>query len=238
MLITTKGIVLRAIKYGETSIIADIYTLDRGLHTFIVSGVRTAKSRIHPSLLQLGSIVEMVAYVRDEKNMNRIKELHPALIYMSIPFQILKSAVALFMVELAQKTVKESESNPPLFEFLANRFHFLDTTTESVLNLPIAFMVQLSEYLGFQPTKSENSIFFDLKEGLFVAQEPLHAHFLSPIYSQFLIQFLETDIQSVHKIEISGADRRFLLSKLCDYYRLHSENFQTLNTITVLQEVL
>jgi DNA repair protein RecO (recombination protein O) len=238
MLVKTKGIVLRAIKYGETSIITDIYTLERGLQTFIVSGVRTSKSRIHASLLQLGTIVELVAYIREETKMNRVKEVHAAMVYTTIPFKILKSSVALFMVELAQKTVKESESNPSLFEFLATSFYHLDTTTESVLNLPIAFMVHLSEYLGFQPTTNERPNFFDLKDGQFFAEEPLHQYFLNPIYSQLLIQFLETDLENVHLIEINGADRRYLLMRLCDYYRMHATNFQIPNTIAVLQEVL
>ena len=238
MLVETKGIVLRTIKYGETSVITDIYTLERGLQTFIVSGVRTAKSRTHASLLQLGTIVELVAYVREETKMNRVKEIHAAMVYTTIPFKILKSSVALFMVELTQKTVKESESNPSLFEFLVRSFYYLDTTTESVLNLPISFMVQLSEYLGFQPTENEQPNFFDLKEGQFFTEEPLHQYFLSPIHSQLLIKFLETDLQNAHLIEISGADRRFLLMRMCDYYRMHATNFQSLNTIAVLQEVL
>ncbi len=42
MLVKTSGIVFRAVKYSETSIITDVYTRDLGMQTYIVNGVRSA----------------------------------------------------------------------------------------------------------------------------------------------------------------------------------------------------
>lgn len=38
MQIKTRGIVFRSVKYGESSVIADIFTEEKGLHTFIAGG--------------------------------------------------------------------------------------------------------------------------------------------------------------------------------------------------------
>ena len=39
----TKGIVLRSIKYGETSLVVTIFTEMFGIQTYMVNGVRTSK---------------------------------------------------------------------------------------------------------------------------------------------------------------------------------------------------
>ena len=240
MLIKTRGIVLRVVKYGETSIITDIYTEERGLQTYIINGVRTAKARIHPSLMQLGTMVSLVAHSRDNRSMNYVKEAQADYVYMSIPFQILKSSVALFMVELIQKTVKEAESNPMLFQFLTDTFQYLDTMTEAVTNIHLCFMVQLSGHLGFQPSNSDDdeAVYFDLQAGQFMCEDPLHQHSVSKEYAPLMKQLIDTPITASHTLLLKGSERRYLLSKLVDYYRLHIENFQELNSIAVLQEVL
>ena len=43
MLHSTKGIVLRTIKYGDTSIVVAIYTELFGVQSYLVNGVRTEK---------------------------------------------------------------------------------------------------------------------------------------------------------------------------------------------------
>ena len=118
MQIKTRGIVLRSMKYSETSIIADIYTEERGMRSYIISGVRSKKAKIKASQLQIMSLVDMVAYDRQEKGLNRVRELRAAYVFQSLPFDVRKSAVGLFMAELARKTVREPEENKRLFNFL------------------------------------------------------------------------------------------------------------------------
>jgi len=57
----TKGIVLRTIKYGETSVITAVYTELFGLQSYIVKGVRqaTKKAEAKSSYFQAAAILEM-----------------------------------------------------------------------------------------------------------------------------------------------------------------------------------
>ena len=107
MLIKTKGIVLRNLKYGESSLILDIYTEDFGLNSYIVSGVRNKNSKSKSGGLQLMSLVEIVAYHKNKKALYRIKEFNFAHIYKRIPFEILRSSVGTFMIEILKNTLKE-----------------------------------------------------------------------------------------------------------------------------------
>lgn len=240
MLIKTRGIVFRSVKYSETSIIADIYTEEKGLRKYIFSGVRSAKSRVAPSLLQVMSLVEIVAYDREDRELNRVKEIRPAWIYTGIPFDVKKGAVGLFMVEIARKTIKEAEENTALFEFLFQAFAFLDETPLPVPFVHLYFLVELSTFLGFMPggEASPQTPFFDLKEGLFTSSVPNHLHYLDEQNSHLLHQLLYSNFETCHSLGFSREERRNLLLHILDYYKLHIEHLPEIHAHKVLQEVL
>lgn len=240
MLIKTRGIILRSIKYGETSIITDIYTEEKGLRSYIISGVRSAKSRHSAGLLQIMSLIEMVAYHREEKDLNRIKEIKAAYLYQSLPFDMLKSAVGQFMAEVSQKTLQEPEQNQPLFNFLFHAFQYLDQTKHTVGNYHLQFMLQLSGFLGFLPHGhfTEETPYFDQQEGLFLREPPPHRHYLNPNFSAQVSDLLHFDLEHGHECPISRQDRKLLLKDIIDYYRLHIDHFPTLHSHEILETVL
>ena len=240
MLIKTRGIIFRSIKYSETSIIADIFTEEKGLQSFIISGVRAKKAKVSASILQLMTLVDLVAYYRDDKDLHRIKEIKVDQVYASLPFDIVKGAVGLFVVELARKTIRESEENRKLFTFLFETFRLLDKTEKSVSNLHLSFMIELSAFLGFLPGGEyidEQSV-FDLEEGVFVEEAPMHVNYLNQNLSKLLHLFLNTAIWESHTIKLDRVNRKELLNNLILFYRLHIENFQNINAHQILEEVL
>ncbi len=240
MIIKTKGIILRSVKYSETSFITDIYTEQKGLQSYIISGVRSKRAKVSAGLLQVMSLVELVAYYRVDKQLHRTKEIKAAYIYQSLPFDVTKSAVGMFMAELAQKTIREQEENRPLFQFLYNSFHALDQSGQSVANRHLHFMLQLSGFLGFRPHGQYSTArpIFDLQEGQFLAEAPHHLHFLDESKSSILSQLLHIEIEKAYQLKIDRNTRQQLLRALIDFYRLHVENFKGLNAHLILEEVL
>ena len=103
MLIKTRGIVFKSLKYSESSLILDVYTEAKGLKKYLVSGVRKKNAKTSAGLLQLMSLVDLVAYQREDKDLTRIKEVKPAYVYQDLPFNIIKGAIGLYMLEVAQK---------------------------------------------------------------------------------------------------------------------------------------
>jgi len=240
LLIKTRGIIFRAVKYSETSIIADIFTEEKGLRSYIISGVRKKKSRVSAGLLQVMSLVDMVAYFRADKDLHRIKEIKAAHIYTSLPFDVQKSAVGMFMAELAKKTIKESEENTALFEFLFRNFQFLDETKNSFANVHLHFMLGLSTYLGFLPGGEwkEETPYFDKQAGLFVSEQPLDIYGMNEEPSHLMMQLLKSPLEDCHQIKMDRIERQQLLKHLIDFYKLHIENFKDLNAHLILREVL
>jgi len=240
MIIKTRAIILRTFKYSESSLILEAYTENNGLKRFIVSGVRKPRAKIGASLLQLMSLLEIVAYDRADRDLNRLKEVKPAYVYQKLPFSIQRGAIGLFMTEIAQKTLRASEQNERLFAFLFDIFRFLDQTTQPIANIHLHFLLQLSGFLGFQPggDYSEEESIFDLQEGVFVPLFSNPAHAIRPPLSAFLYQLLLTDLENCHTVKMSRDERNALLNHLIDFYRLHIESLHEVNAHEVLRQVL
>ncbi len=242
MMLKTRGIVFRTVKYGETSVIADIFTEEKGLHTFIAGSVRTAKARMPYSLFQPMMAVDMVSYFRDDAGaLNRLKELRAAEVWSHIPFDIRYGAVALFIAEICRKSIQEAEENRELFDFLLGNLRWLDTTPHPIANLHLHFLLALSGFLGFQPQTDfpENTeLFFDLKEGIFHPVPPLQPLYLEPEQTAQLIALLHTPLERCHEVILNRAERKSLLQKLLQFYQLHVPGFSEINTPEILEMVM
>ena len=106
----TNGIVLRTLKYGETSVVVTIFTELFGVQTYMVNGVRTSKkSSAKANHFQPGAILDMVVYHNDLHTMQRIKEFKWAILYENVLSNVIKNSIALYMVELIQKCLPQPE---------------------------------------------------------------------------------------------------------------------------------
>jgi DNA repair protein RecO (recombination protein O) len=242
MLLKSRGIVFRTIKYGETSVIADIFTEERGLHTFIGGGVRSAKARMPYSLFQPMTVVDLVSYFREGGGgLNRLKELRAAEVFQATPFDVRRGAVALFMAEICRKSIHEGEENPGLFEFLLENLRWLDATPHPIANIHLHFLLGLSAHLGFQPqqeTEEGEAHFFDIKEGTFGAAAPQHhAMYMHPAETRHLLRLMETPLEECHAVPLDRSERKALLTGLLQFYQHHLPNFSGANTPEVLDLV-
>ena len=243
MQLKTTGIVFRSVKYAETSVIDDIFTEDKGLHTFIAGGVRSARARMPYSLFQPMMVVDLVAYYRDDPNaMNRLREMRVAEVWQRIPFDIRRGAVALFMAEICRKCIQETEENRELFHFLIHTLRWLDQTSQPIANLHLHFLLALAGFLGFQPhTEYENlsdNIYFDLKEGIFTPERPFSSAFLEPAGVNKMLELMGTPLEHCHEIVLSRGERKTLLGKLLHFYELHVPGFSGVNTPDILEMVM
>ncbi len=233
MLIKTRGIVFRAIKYSETSLIVDIYTEERGLQKYIVNGVRSPKAPLKAALFQSMSLVELVAYARTDKSLNRIKEIRPAHVYQQLSFDVSRGALGLFITEVARNVIREPEANPTLFALLFQTYLHLDQCETPVNNNHLFFLLELASELGFSPgieSGEPPNFLFDLQEGLFCELAPSHPYHLSPELSTSLWQLLQSERGNCYKVPLTRSERRGLLEGLLTFYRLHIENFQDVQT--------
>ena len=239
----TRAIILRTVKYGETSLVVTAFTELFGLQTYLVNGVRTAKkSGLKASLYQPASVVDMEVYHNERNTMHRIKECNRAHVFNNILTDVVKNSVALFLMELLYKLLKQPEQNSDLFYFCEDSLLQLDEAPAHVTaNMPLFFALHISHFFGFKidDNFSEELPFLDLQEGNFVEARPHHTFFIEGdnalITSELLKIMLPTELND---IRMNHLKRRELLQRYMEYYALHMQDFGKMKTLMVMQEVL
>jgi DNA repair protein RecO (recombination protein O) len=231
MLHQTEGIVIRNIPYRETSVICTIFTEKFGKQSYIVNGVRTAKSNTK-SLLQPLSLLDLIVYKRANVNLERIKELKSLQLYSRIPFEPIRQTITFFICELLQKSLTEDLEDQTLFQYIKQALLHLDKEDCETGTYPIQFMFELSQYLGFGPQGEhiDHCECFDLRQGIFSLDLPPYSEFL---VGEDLRAFKKLWLDSPGKWNMQ--ERRKILSLLERYYQLHIAGFGYLKTPQVLQ---
>jgi DNA repair protein RecO (recombination protein O) len=243
MIHKTKGIVLRAVKYGETSLIVSIYTELFGLQSYMVNGVRVTskKGTTKSNHFQPSSLLDLVVYHNEIKNLQRIKEFKWYYLYQHIFSDVRKNAVAVFMIELLNKCIKEPETNADLFNFIEDALMHLDNATDAVTaNFALFFSLHLAVFFGFRISDeySAQKSFLDLEDGTFTGRQPAHTHFLegkSAAVTSNILKVMQPE--ELEQIQLNQEFRRKLLNAYETYYALHVSNFGTMKTLPVLREI-
>ncbi len=239
----TKGIVLRAVKYGETSLVVTIFTELFGVQSYMVNGVRSSKkSSAKANLFQPGAILDLVVYHHEQKNMQRIREFSWATLYQNVLGDVIKNSIALYMVEMLHKCLKQPEENTELFYFCEDVLLQLDKAGGQVTaNIPLYFALHLSHFFGFRINDdySPHRNILDLQEGNFTAEQPFHLHFIAGEDALLTSQLLKTMQPSeLSHFHLHHEVRRRLLHSYHRYYQLHIQDFGDMKTLAVLQDVL
>lgn len=221
MIHKTRGIVFRFTKYGETSIIVTIFTEMFGLQSYIINGIRSRSAKNKIALFQPLTLLNLVVYHREHSNIERIKEVqcfHP---YESLTTDIKKASIAMFIVELLNKTVKEESHVTEMFNFLCESLITIDKLKEGFENSHLIFMIKLSRHLGFGPQYVNEILAGRVSEE---EHEKLLALLLRASYNEIVI--------------INNSQRRAIMDLLLKFYADHLENLGEIRSVQVLRDVL
>jgi DNA repair protein RecO (recombination protein O) len=239
----TKGIVLRNIKYGETSLVVTIFTELFGVQTYMVNGVRSVKrTSSSANHFQPTAILDLVVYHNESRSMQRIKEFSWAFLYENILNDVIKNSIASYMAELIHKCLKQPEANNDLFAFCEEAFLELDKANKVIAaNFALFFTLHLAHFFGFRMAdnyNADNNV-LDLQEGNFIDHQPTHPHFIEGKNAELTAQLLK--VMQPHELadfKLNQEIRRSLLLKYLAYYSLHIHDFGQMKTLMVLHEVL
>jgi DNA repair protein RecO (recombination protein O) len=237
MLQRTRAIVLKTIKYSETSVIVRMFTEEFGLRSYIIKGVLGKKKNGTRTLLQSLSLLDLVVYEKPGAGLQNIKEISIAHPYTNIPFDVHKGAILMFLNEIIYKSIGEHEPDRDMFHFIYDQLLMLDETTDEIADFHLTFIIRFTKFLGFLPrnTYSHSNIFFDMQEGEFLSAPPLHTNFMNPYHSHQLNMLLQ---ETPLKIFCNASMRNALLEKVIDYYSLHVPAFGEVRSLPVLHQLL
>ena len=218
MLTKTKGIVFRFTKYGDSSVIATLFTEHAGVQSYMLKGIRKSKSRSGMALYQPLTLLDLVVYHKDGASLHHIREVKCRYIYKNIPGNVLRETLAFFLTEVMNKSIREQTHPEDLYQFLEHSLILLDASEEPLQDFHLRFMTGLSRFLGFGAQHS---------------QEVIGGRILPTEVQENLQKLLDGE-----KTNLSYVHRKEILELLTGFYRDHIENFGTLKSVEILQEIL
>lgn len=207
-------------RFGETSIIASIFTEQFGLQSYMIKGVRTNSRKSRIALFQPLTLLDMVVYHKESGGIMHVKEVkcfHP---YQFINADVRKAAIAMFINEVLNRSVKEQSHVQDIFHFIMDSLIHLDEL-ERPENFHLQFLVGLSKHLGFGPN---------------LASEVLGGRMVSDQEEEALQKILKQDYKV--DVPLTYEQRKNILSVLLRFYQTHAEGFGELKSVAVLKEVL
>ena len=211
MITKTKGIVLNYIKYKETSIIVRIFTEKLGLQSYIVNSIRTKGKTNKISYYQPLTLLDLVVYSNPKSELNRISETQFAHKYISIPFDIRKSTINLFLAEVISKLILEEEENNHLFHFLESSLIQFDQLEDQFTEFHLYIILHVLDFLGHSIPLDETD----------------------PLEKQLLL--LRDDYSALQ--QSNRKNRNQLLHFILDFYRQHSQLHLELKSLPVLEAI-
>lgn len=239
MIEKTRGIVLNRVKYSDSGIVVQVYTRKFGRLSFLIKGLRNKKAGKHNIFFQPMFILDLVIYYRDSREMQILKEFSVSYSPADIHANIKKSSVAIFLGEVLTSVLREETPNEVLFDFIEESLINFDRCNDGYANFHVAFLAGLSSFLGFEPQAKpdNNSIYFDMMNGIFVLTPPLHGYYAGREVSDILSLFFSASFGDSKNIVLTGSLRNEVLETLVKYYSLHLPGLKKIRSLEVLKEV-
>jgi len=234
-----RGVVLHTLKYGDSSMVAYLLTDVGGRRSYMVQGVRSRSGRGSKlALFQPMFPVEFEGLESSRQQMHRFREVRTAFSLQSLPFEVRKSTMALFMAEVLYRLVRESEPNEALFDFVWGSVGALDAMQEGVANFHLWFLAGLSRFLGFCPgNEYMPGAWFDIREGLFTPVQPAHTECMTRECARILRDLMACDVRELDAIGLNRTQRVEFLNAMLVYFGYHLDAVSAVQSVRILREV-
>lgn len=235
----TKCIVLNTVAYKDNASIVHLYSEQLGRISCFLNNSRNKKSSVKNSLFQPLSILELDIKLKQGKEIHQIKEAKTALPLFHIYTHPIKSALAIFIAEFLYRFIREQEQNTTLFAFIESSIHVLEWKEIGFSNFHLVFLMRFTNFLGLYPhdAKYVEESYFDLQNGIFVKQKPLHGHYLQREQSNALHYLFRINYENMVYFGYNKNQRNEIIEEILHYYQLHLSDYQHIKSLDVLKSL-
>jgi DNA repair protein RecO (recombination protein O) len=236
MLIAGPALVLQTIRHGDQSVVARMFTRQRGLVSFLVKGVYARKSG-KAAILQAMNLVHVAFRNRENRDLQMPTDLKMHHAYRNIPFSPVAVAQLVFISEVLIKTLRDLEPDDHLFDYVQGMLLALDDQSDVVADFHLRFLLDYSNFLGIRPQMnfSEEFPFFDPAAGEFIGF-PRTGTWNKELSEQLAI-LMDLPFESLHLRKSNRYQRQQLTDHLLGYYKCHFPSLGEFKSPEVLSAV-
>lgn len=239
MLHKTQAIVLNTIHYNDRYMLTTVYTNTFGRITYTIPKSTGKSSKVKKSLFAPLSILDMETEHQASREIQRIKEAHILYPLHSIPGNMVKTSIVLFLSEFLTRILRDTDEYELIFQYLSHSIQVLEESEKGLANYHLVFMLKLTRFMGFYPNfdNYRPNDYFDMLNGIFVSSQPLHKHYVNRTDSQVLSLLSRIGYENMHLFLFSRQDRINIINRMLEYYRIHLHDFQPLKSLDILHEL-
>jgi DNA repair protein RecO (recombination protein O) len=147
----TEALVLKSIKFGDTSRIATLYTQNYGKIKVIAKGIRKPKNRL-AGALQTFSHIQIVFYKKQTTEIYLLSQSEILHSNQSLTRDLNRYVFASAAMELLDRLISGEEAHPEIFELALETLNFMESCSQKSLEKSFwAFALRLADLLGYKP---------------------------------------------------------------------------------------
>jgi len=150
MLNKTEAIVLKSMKYRDTSKIVTFYTKEYGKLKGIAKGARTAKNKFGSALEPLTHSM-LVIYKKEHRELHLISQCDAINAFRNLSEDLDRMTTAFAIIELVNQVTHGEERNPALFALLSEILSSLNSSSKNYFSYLHAFQLRLASLFGYAP---------------------------------------------------------------------------------------
>ena len=247
MLISANAIVLRTIPYGDTSLISRLFTENEGKVTIMAKGARRPKNTVAAALEPMNHL-SVQFYHKNSRDIQILKDAAFLQNFTSIRNDLSKIVIGLTIVELLDKSTRESNPAPILYRLGWRVLENLDNSKVDHWLLFAFFLFQHSLRIGFMPelsscTKCRSQIkdaVFDNSTGELVCQEcNTDGEFVVDHYTLTLLQAMSTfHMDNLDTIRYKKRSLVNSIKFLDSFSSFHIEGLGRVKSMNLLRDLL
>jgi len=251
MIVSTNAIVLRTMKYGETSKIVTVYSRKYGKMKLIAKGARSAKNKFGASLEPMAHS-SIVLYRKEHRDLHLLSKAEIAEPLLKLSNESEKLAVGLAIVELVNMVMHDEEENQPMFALLAESLEAANDASHNVSNVFFAFEIRMCGLFGYgldlrrcslcgrdvEENPDAGRAYLMLDNGSVVCSDCHARHKASGVKMskgivRILVHLTTAAMSSVAGLAMPPAIQNEILALLTMYVKYHIEGVRTLKSLSL-----
>lgn len=239
--IALRCIALRTTKHSDRHSIVTAWSEQLGRVGLLVSAGTGREDRRRRALMMPLGMFECHARQRPGSDLYHISEVVPIYVPATLTDSPTRSAVALFMAEVIERTLRDAPPDEALTRSLFATIELLDSLPAGadLAMFPITFLCQFARLMGIAPEVDQwrRGAYFDLVDGRFRSSCPINHQHLPPDYARIAAAILRADFRTAGRLRLPLPTRRATLAALLQYFTLHLTDLTTLRSLPILQSL-
>lgn len=237
---TLHCVALRTVRYSDSRSILSAWTSERGYMSFAMPEGRSREAVRRRALTMPLATFEAECDIRPGREISFLKDLRAMRIDTNVNAGPAKLAVALFLAEVLDRILRNSQPDKNLTLFLFDTIDALGSAgSRGTANFVLWALYRFTEALGIAPDMStwHSGAVFDFENGCWRDSLVGGNYGKADIEARVVRIVSRLTQQNIERMRFSRELRREALEYILRYYEMHYIKLQPLNSLAIVREL-